>query len=118
MKKIVNTPLLVSLLILTVLGCAGVKEQETEILPQEEKAAATDKGTIPEKKEDKALKQTPANSITLKTTLIFNVSSCSWSYVDDNGKLHAVSVTDGKPRYIKSGEAYYIDLKKTEIVFE
>jgi len=105
MKKIANVRLVGSLLILTILGCATAKKQETIIPPQE-------------KKEGKVVKQTPKHNVTSKTTLIFNVSSCSWSYIDENGKLHAVSITDGKPKYISSEEVYYIDLMKTEIVLK
>lgn len=105
MKNIVNEAFVVIPLILTVLGCASVEKQETIISPQERKA-------------ENVVNLTPENNVTSKTTLIFDVSSCSWSYTDENGILEAVSIMDGKPQYVRSGSVHYIDLDKSKIVFK
>jgi len=115
MKKIVNKPLVASLLLLTVLGCGAAKKQESIIPHQENKRAASLENPSGS---EKAANKTSEKSVPAKKVLIFNGSSCSWSYLDENGKLQAVSITDGKPKYVNSGEVHAIDLMKTEIRFK
>ena len=119
MKNIANKPLVVSLLIFTVLACATVKEEATTTAPQEMNAAASVENPAgPEAKEDTTANQAMEKNVASKTTLFFNVSSCSWSYIDELGKLQAVSIIDGKPQYVSSGKTHYIDPDKTNIVFK
>jgi hypothetical protein len=119
MKKIVDKPFVVSLLILTVLGCATAEKQESMTSPQGKKSIASfESSTESLKKGENDVNRTPEKNVTSKKTLIFNVSSCSWSYMDENGILEAVSIIDGKPQYVRSGSVHYIDLDKSKIVFK
>lgn len=118
MKKTVITYFIGSLVFLTVLGCATAGEQEKVIPSRGEETSSRESSAKLEAKKDTLINQGAESNAPSIMTLIFTVSSCSWSYRDENGELQAVSITDGKPKYVKSGKIHYINVMDAELEFQ
>jgi len=109
-----------SLFLLMMLGCAAGKKQETAAPPEKDTAAAAQETTANTEMREAAQprKDPVASRKTSKTRLIFDVASCSWSYIDENGTLQAVSIEGGKASYVSGGKAHSIDASKAELEFK